>query len=379
MKRVVILGAGFGGLAAATRLRQRLPKDFEVVIVDRRPTFMAGLRKSWALVGSAEFGPGERALASLEGRGIRFLQGEIDSIEPASRAAVVGGKRLEGDALIIALGTQHAPEAVPGFTEHVLNVYHRAALPRASEAVRSFRGGRLGIGIFASPYVCPPAPFEMACLVREALAARGVEADVEVFSPAALSLPVLGQSSCSIIESRLAERGITFLPNHKAASIEAGTVNFPSGPRRYDLLLGVPPHRCPPVVVESGLADGAPWVRVDPATLETRFPGVYAIGDCTEIMLAHGLPLPKAGVFAEAQGIVVAERIAASARGGMSEARFTGDGYCYLEVGEGMAIRVAGNFLATPTPAVEVEEPSTQALASKRAFESDRLREWFGQ
>ncbi len=377
MKRVIILGAGFGGLAAATRLRQRLPDGYEILVVDRRATFMAGLRKSWALVGQ-DAGPGERPMAALEGRGIRFLQGEIESIDLASRAAVVAGKRMEGEALVVALGTQRAPESIPGFAEHALDIYDRAAMPRAAEAVRSFRGGRLGIGIFGSPYVCPPAPFEMACLVREALLSRGVEAEVEVFSPAALSLPVIGPTSCATIESRLAERGITFLASHKAISVEPGAVNFESRPRRYDLLLGVPPHRCPRVVIDSGLPNGSAWVRVDPATLETRFPGVYAIGDCTEITLAHGLPLPKAGVFAEAQGIVVAERIAAATRGETSDARFTGEGYCYLEVGGGKAMRVAGNFLATPAPAIEVEEPSTQAFASKREFESDRLREWFG-
>lgn len=378
MKRVLILGGGFGGLAAATRLRQRLPEGYEVLLVDRQPRFMAGLRKSWALVGAAEFGPGERRLASLEGRGIRFVQGEIGSIDPQGRSAIVGGQRIEGDALVVALGAQHAPETVPGFSEHVLNVYDRAELPRAARAIREFRGGRLGIGIFASPYVCPPAPFEMACLVREALAARGVEASVEVFSPAGMTLPVLGASSCAIIEARLAEHGVGFLANHKAASVEAGKVNFQDGSRDYDLLLGVPPHRCPRVVVESGLTEGAPWARLDPAALETRFPGVYAIGDCTEVPLANGLPLPKAGVFAEAQGIACAERIAAGLLGGSSDARFTGEGYCYLEVGAGTAMRVAGNFLATPAPAIQVEEPSTQALAAKRAFEADRLREWFG-
>jgi sulfide:quinone oxidoreductase len=94
--------------------------------------------------------------------------------------------------------------------------------------------------------------------------------------------------------------------------------------------------------------------------------------------LAHGLPLPKAGVFAEAQGIVVAERIAASFGGQASAAVFTGDGYCYLEVGGGRAMRVAGNFLASPAPEIEIEEPTTGALNAKRAFETDRLKAWFG-
>jgi sulfide:quinone oxidoreductase len=307
------------------------------------------------------------------------VQGEITSIDPAARAAVVDGQRLEGDALLIALGAEHAPAAIPGFGEHVVNVYDRAALPRAREALRRFGGGRLGIGIFGSPYTCPPAPFEMACLIRESLAARGVVADVEVFSPAAMTLPVLGPTSCSIIEERLAELGVTFLAGHKPLSVEAGVVHFDGHTLEYDLLFGVPPHRCPRVLAQSELVEGASWIRIDPATLETRLPAVYAIGDCTEIPLAHGLPLPKAGVFAEAQGIVVAERIAAALGGPPSTSTFTGDGYCYLEVGGGRAMRVAGDFLAAPAPAVRVEEPTPEAFAAKRAFETDRLRAWFGR
>jgi sulfide:quinone oxidoreductase len=218
----------------------------------------------------------------------------------------------------------------------------------------------------------------MACLVRDALRARGVAASVEVFSPAAMALPVLGASSCSVIETRLAEYGVTFLANHKPTSVEAGKVNFQGQSREYDLLLGVPAHRCPKVIVESGLVDGAAWVRPDPATLQTRFPGVFAVGDCIEISLANGLALPKAGGFAEDQGITCAERIAASLLGRPSEARFCGEGYCFLEVGEGKAMRVAGDFLATPVPAVAVEEPTPQSHAAKRAFEAERLTAWFG-
>jgi len=132
------------------------------------------------------------------------------------------------------------------------------------------------------------------------------------------------------------------------------------------------------VLVEAGLAAPGGWVTVDPGTLATSFRGVYAVGDCTVIMLAHGLPLPKAGVFAEAQGYVVAERIAAELSGSRPMATFAGEGVCYAEVGGGLATEVRGRFLADP-PLVAIASPSPDGLAAKRAFEAERLASWFGR
>jgi sulfide:quinone oxidoreductase len=207
---------------------------------------------------------------------------------------------------------------------------------------------------------------------------RGVTAGVEVFTPTPMSLPVVGAAGCDVLESRLAKEGITFYPNHQAVAVGPGEVVFREGRGRFDLLLGVPPHRCPEVAAAAGLTDGGAWVRVDPATMETRFPGVYAIGDMVEIPLANKMALPKAGVFAEAQAKVAAARIAAGLSGGTSGASFDGEGYCYLEVGQGLAMEVRGEFLAKPAPAVSMGEARASLLEEKRMFEASRLTAWFG-
>jgi sulfide:quinone oxidoreductase len=206
----------------------------------------------------------------------------------------------------------------------------------------------------------------------------GPSAQVEVFSPQPMSLPVIGRSGCDVLESRLAEAGIDFYPNHQAEAVEPGEVIFREGRGKFDLLLGVPPHRCPEVAVAAGLTDGGAWVRVDAATMETRFPGVYAIGDMVEIPLANKMMLPKAGVFAEAQANVAAAHIAAALSGGASPAVFRGEGYCYLEVGEGRVMDVRGDFLAEPAPMISLGEPSTSLMEEKRRFEQSRLDDWFG-
>ncbi len=378
MRRILILGGGFGGVAAARRLRDRLDPADEVILVDRRDYFMMGFRKSWGLVGEAPMADGQRPLSALEAFGIRYRQATLTGLDPAGRAAEVDGERLEADAMIVALGAELAPETVPGLAEGAHNVYDPRAIPGAAEALQNFAGGRLGLGIFGGPYKCPPAPFEMALLIKHLFAQRGAAAEIEVFSPLPLSLPILGEVGCSVIDARMAEEGIGFLPNHKATAVEGREVVFANGKRRaYDLLLAVPPHRAPGVVRQSGLTNGGPWVPVDARTLATSVAGVYAVGDVVEVMMANGKPLPKAGVFAEAMGQAAAEGILAGFAGRAPAARFEGTGGCFLETGPGEAMMVTGEFLAEPAPQVRLTEPSRAYFDEKRAFEADRLAGWF--
>jgi sulfide:quinone oxidoreductase len=290
----------------------------------------------------------------------------------------MGDQQISADALVVALGAELISDAIPGFQQYAYNVYDPQDIPRAAQALADFQGGKLLIGVFGAPYKCPPAPYEMALLIREALEARGIRADIEVFTPQPVSMPLLGQAGCDIIESRLADNGITFLPNRKATAIEAGEVVFANQRRPYDLLFGVPPHRPPAVVRESGLVGETGWVSVNSRTLETQFPGVYAIGDVVQIAMSNGKPLPKAGVFAEAMGEAVAERITAAFTGREPEATFQGEGGCYLEVGSGQAMMVKGHFLAIPEPEIALTEASSQNLEEKQAFEAQRLQTWFG-
>jgi sulfide:quinone oxidoreductase len=378
MKRVLILGGGFGGIATARRLKQKLANDVEVILADRRAYFMVGFRKSWALVGESTLEEGQKPLESLRRLGVDVRQAAIEAVHPQEKSAAVDGERIQADALVVALGAELNPAAVPGFSEYAYNVYDPDDIPRAARALEDFRGGRLVIGIFGAPYKCPPAPYEMALLIKDRFKARGVRGSIDVFTPQPMSLPILGSAGCDLIESRLADNGIEFHPNHKATSIEAGEVVFANQRIPFDLLLGVPPHRPPAVVRESGLVGESGWVEVNKRTLETSFDGVYAIGDVAQIMLANGKPLPKAGLFAEQMGETVAERIASGFRGEEPTAAFKGEGGCYLEVGGGKAMLVQGSFLAEPEPEVTLTEATTGYMDEKRSFETQRLMEWFG-
>jgi sulfide:quinone oxidoreductase len=378
MARVLVLGGGFGGIATAVALRAQLADDAEVVVVDRREEFVMGLRKTWYVLGISPLAYGERPLGQLTRKGIAYRHGEISSIDPARRSATVDGEVLGADAIVIALGARHAPEDVPGLASHGLNCWTREGLERVMAAIDAFRGGGAVVGVFGQPYSCPPAPYELALLLADRLEDRGIDADLSVFTPAPITLPIVGASGCVPLDGRLAERGITFLAGRVADAVERGAVHFTDGATLpFDLLLAVPPHRVPSVLVEAGLASAQGWVRVDRQTLETGHDGIYAIGDCTAIGLSNGTGLPKAGLFAQKEGETVASRIAARLRGEEPSATFDGAGACYIEMGGGEASMIRGEFYADPPQAV-LTAPTHEQREEKERFESERLAAWFG-
>ena len=378
MKRVLILGGGFGGIATAHRLKQKLGEKVEVILVDRRPYFMVGFRKSWALIGESPLEAGQKPIESLSRIGVDVRQATIAAIQPQAKSAIIDGETIQADALIVALGAELKPSAVPGFVEHAYNVYEPNEIPRAEKALNEFKGGRLVIGIFGAPYKCPPAPLEMAMLIHEKFEKKGVQATIEVFTPQPVTLPILSQASCDAVDGRLLEKGIRTYGHHKALSIEPGEVVFEKRRIGFDLLLGVPPHSAPAVVRESGLTGESGWIEINARTCETSFEGVYAVGDSTQVVLANKKTLPKAGLFAELMGETVAERLADIFEGKEPTAQFSGQGGCFFEVGNGEAMMIKGNFLAEPAPSVELTESSKEYYDEKIKFETSRWAKWFG-
>jgi sulfide:quinone oxidoreductase len=269
-------------------------------------------------------------------------------------------------------------EAIPGLAEHGFDAWTQEGLEHVGAAVAAFRGGQAVIGVFGAPYSCPPAPYELALLLADRLQERSIDGEITVFAPSPITLPILGPQGVAPLDRRLADRGVTFLPGRSAIEVTADRVHFSDGSELpFDLLLAVPPHRVPSVLVDAGLAPADGWVAVDPRTLETSYPNVYAIGDCTVIGLANGMPMPKAGLFAEKEGEVVVARIAARLRGEEPTATFDGSGSCYVEMGGGEASLVGGQFLGE-TVRASLGEPSTEQRAAKERFEADRLTAWFG-
>ncbi|HLG08540.1 MAG TPA: FAD/NAD(P)-binding oxidoreductase [Gaiellaceae bacterium] len=380
MARTLILGAGFGGIAAAVELERLLGDEHEVVLVDRNEHFSMGLRKLWELVGHATIADGSRSRDTLRERGIRVVRDEIGAIDPGARAATVGGETIEADHLLVALGAVSRPDLVEGLAEHGHDVWSTAGVPGAARALADFENGRILVLIAGAPYPCPPAPFECVMHVDEHLRARGIRGRAELFVATVqpMLMPNAGAEGSAWMAEQLTARDIGFHVGSKLERVGPGVVALADSELGFDLLLAVPPHRAPEVVRQSGLTAESGWIAVDPGAFTTEHAGVFAIGDVTQIRLANGLPLPKAGVIAELEGMRVAAAIAAQLRGGPEPPAFDGSAACYIEMGPSSAARVDAEFYATPAPLVSIVEPDAANAAEKRRFETERLERWFG-
>lgn len=380
MKRTLVLGGGFGGITVATELKRQLGDDHEVVLVDRNEHFSMGLRKLWELVGHATIANGSRSRDALASHGIRIVRDEIESIDAATRAASVGGEVIRGDYLVVALGAVPRPDLVPGLAEHGHDVWSTAGVPGAARALAALDGGRVLVLIAGAPYPCPPAPYECAMHIDAHLRSRGLRGRTElsVATVQPMLMPNAGVEGSNWMGERLSERGIGFRVGVKLDHVEAGSVVLEDGELPFDLLVAVPPHRAPDVVREAGLLAENGWIAVDRATLQTAHPNVFAVGDVMLIPLSSGLPLPKAGVLAELQGMRVAAAIAADIRGDAEPDPFAAVASCFVEMGTEVAARMDVKFYAEPAPEIAFVEPSAERAAEKRRFESDRLERWFG-
>lgn len=378
--RIAVLGGGFGGITAALELRRRLGPGHDVVLIERSPMFLMGLRKIWIAAGRSGRQEGERPLEALRTRGIDVRQAEITRIDVDGRTVQTTSGDVGYDYLLVALGAQPRPDLVPGFSDAVFNLYAPADAERLGRAMTAATGGRIVVGVLGGPYKCPPAPYEAAMVFDDLFRRRGIrgQVDLQTFTPQPMSLPVVGAAGCAQVEGLLASKSIGFAPNRKTVRLEGRTAVFEDGGRiEADIFVAIPPHRPPAVVTDSGLPRRGEWLQVDPRTLRTPVERVYAVGDAVEIPLANTMALPKAGVFAEAQARVAAAAIAAEIENRPLETTFNGEGYCFIEVGGGQAAYVTGNFLAAPVPAVQVTAPSEAAYAEKVAFEESRLTSWF--
>jgi len=373
--RVVVLGAGFGGLELSTILSEALGEDLDLTLIDKNDCFIFGFSKLDVMFHHEMPEAVRLAYRHIKKPGVRFCQEEIIAIDPTARRVKTQNKTYAADVLVIALGADYEIDATPGLSDHGHEFYTFAGAKRLRDVLANFKKGRVVIGVSGTPFKCPPAPSEAALMLHDYLTKRGVRQDCEItlVMPFGVPIPPSPETSKALLAA-FAERNITFVPKKTVASLDGAKrlVLFDDNSSMpYDLYLGVPRHCVPAVVAASGLTEEG-WIVPSVKNLKTKFPGVYAVGDVTRI------GPPKAGLFAEGAARVAALSILADLKGDAQPPDYDGAGICYIEFGSGRVGRVDVNFLSGPTVTGIYHEPSTDLVKEKKHFGSSRRERWFG-
>lgn len=372
--RILILGAGFGGLELSSLLSEALVDSIEVTLIDKGDAFIFGFAKFDVMFGGKTRDEVCLPYSSFAKAGVRLLKETVTAIDPVGRRVTTDAGVHEADYLVVALGADFDFGATPGLAE-VNEFYSLEGAERLREVLPGFTRGRVLVGVCGAPYKCPPGPSECALLMHDYLVNRGIRGDCEIAFVLPLPSPVPPSPETSrALEAAFRERGIEFVPGRRVTSIDApnGVATLDDGREMaFDLFLGVPKHRVPAVVAESGMAEDG-WIPVNPRTLETRFPAVYAVGD------GANTGTPKAGVFAEGAAGAVASALIATLRQSGSAKPYGGFGTCYIEFGGGRIGKVEVDFFSGPTPTGTYHEPSVAMRADKEFFGSSRRARWFG-
>lgn len=380
MKKTLILGGGIGGIVAANILNKAAGSSMQVTVVDRErnhyyapsfPPLMIGERKPAQIT---------RELKRLEEKKIKVLQREIKRLDLYGHRVATDQGDLTYDYLVIALGVEYHPETVPGFSQFALNAYDFHDIIKINQRLNNFSSGQIVLFISSSPYKCPPAPYEIMFLLDQFYRQRGLRHKITLslvtpdFSPEPLAGPKVGQS----LRKLLAEKGIDLITEAKVLEVKKNTLILDHGTAvPADLLLGVAPHWTPEVLRVTDLADKSGFVEADLRTLETRYPGVFVVGDAAAIRLpVIGAYAPKAGVFAHFQADVVGRNIALLAKGLKPKYSFRGHGTCIVNTGFGRARYSSVNFYNRPSPSISLWKPTRAAYWAKKALEKFWLSRW---
>ncbi|BCY05380.1 NAD(P)/FAD-dependent oxidoreductase [Actinoplanes sp. L3-i22] len=374
--RVLVLGAGFGGLELTTRLAEELGGEAEITLIDKGDGFVFGFSKLDVMFGRAVEGAVRHSYDDLVKPGVRFVRTTIRAIDPVTRSVTTDAGRFEGDVLVVALGADLDPAATPGLVEGGHEFYTVPGAFALREVLDRFEGGRVVVGVTSTPFKCPPAPSETALMMHDFLSERGLRdrSEIALVMPLGTPIPPSPAASRALLGA-FAERGIDWHPERLVTRLDPErrvAVLADGGELPYDLFLGVPVHRAPEVVRDSGMCEDG-WIPVDSLTLETRFPDVYAVGDVTSV------GTPKAGVFAEGQAAIVAERIIARFKNKTGIATYGGRGICFVEFGADRIGRVEVTFLRGQAPVGRFDEASTDYRADKSEFGASRVKRWFGR
>ena len=336
-RRLVVLGASFGGISAALTVRRLIP-DAEIVLVDQASLFILGPGAFRYAFGLTSFERIARPYTALEAHGLGVLRATVVALDRERRQLLTTEGRVTYDQLLVASGLRLAQEEIPGLPEELGGTN---ACPYAMDAsllelrrrIAAFRGGHVVIGTPEGPYKCPPAPYEYALFWARHIKARGLRGRVTLVDPRSRPTPL--SLAPGLLQAMAAHRDVlAYEPFTRVLSLDAaaGSVETEAGRLRFDFLSLIPPNRVPRFLSEASLGD--PFVEVDAQTFRTLSDNrIHAVGDVADT------PYARTAFTAVSSGRIAAHSIA-RALGGAAAPVGPVENLCFPQVSATRALRI---------------------------------------
>lgn len=374
---ILILGGGTGGVVAANILKKVLPTQHRIALVDRsdQHVFLASL--PLVLTGRRRQDQIRRSLHRLEGPNLQFIQAEVEQFNPDEKTIQTDQGLLSYDSLIVALGAEQ--QGIPG-QEQAFNPYKLQEAVQLHKELASFQRGHIVVFISSLPFPGTIAPYEIVLLLDSYFRKRGLRKKIQIsfVTPETRLLEFASPRYSERLASIMTKRDIKVVTNREAHSLSPGdSLTHGDGDIPGDLFIGIPHHLAPAPFRDSVVAGPSGWLEVDPTTLATSVPHVYALGDAAGIKSPAGTWIPKVGFFAHYQAEVVARNLALQYAHQEPRFKFVGGAKgASMLTSFNKGCFIALNAYASP-PSMTLSSPTRLAHLSKTVFEKYWLHSWF--
>jgi sulfide:quinone oxidoreductase len=351
MKTIAIVGGGSGGVSTANHLAYKLKEqvkagDVKIILVEgsQRHYYQPGFLEIPfdMMTPSSTYKPVSRMLSD----GIALVPEFATSLDLKNRVVKTQTQSINYDFLVIATGAIYDYDSIPGLRQGTDNFYSLESAVELKKKLNNFKSGRIVVGVSSMPYKCTPAPLEAVFMLNDYFTRRGIrdKVEIEYVYPIPMAFPDKGVSEIAL--KMFSEKGIKSNLGFQIKSVDVASKELVSMKDErivYDLALVVPPHRGNKLLESSGAADQMGWVQVDEYTLNVKgYENVYAIGDATNLQVS------KAGSVADAQAIVVSDRIVQSVLGEEPVATYDGSGGALMLTGMGKASMITSSYTQKP-------------------------------
>ncbi|MDB9710264.1 NAD(P)/FAD-dependent oxidoreductase [Salibacteraceae bacterium] len=285
-------------------------------------------------------------------KGVDLKLGAIEKIIPEKdKVVMVSGEEHDYDILIVATGTDIAPEETEGmmgphWQKDVFDFYTLEGATALAEKFKDWEGGKLVINIVEMPIKCPVAPLEFAFLADAFFEEKGMRDKVDIVFATPMSGAFTKPKATEKLDYLLKEKNIEIVPDYNLMSVdgEAKTIMDYGGKEiSYDVLVTVPTNKGSALMERYGIGDELNYIPTDRATLQTKVKeNIFAIGDATNV------PASKAGSVAHFEGEVLLENVLNYINGVKLKEGFDGHANCFIETGHGKGLLIDFNYTHEP-------------------------------